>query len=657
MRPRSVLSFLLSCLALASPALLQAQFQAPSKDELAMTSDPKAPGADAVYLYREEVTDDKLHFLSYYERIKVLSEKGKELATIRIPYAHGVDTVSDIQGRTIHADGTVIPLAVKPTDLMEFKQGGYQVNTVVFTLPNVEVGSILEYRLKIRSPDNHVSQPDWDIQQDYLVHKAHYSFHPETGANVLDSNGSSLTRLMYATRVSGDNKLNYDERKDLYTMDLVDVPPLPKEDWMPPMNVFKWRVQFYYTNATSGPEFWENAGKHWGKHAQDFTNPNGGLKQAVAGIVSPSDTEDQKARKIYAAVQKLDNTAYTRAKSAAERKQEKLRNVRNAEDVWKQQGGSDDEIALLFVALARTAGLKAYPVEVVDRNHAMFDDHYLSINQFDDYLAVVNIGGTDVYIDPGQKMCPYGMLAWKHTLATGFRLSENGPGAVRTPLNSYKNAVVDRVADLQIDPDGSVKGSARIIMSGPDALHWRQLALENDEAEVKKQFNEYLQGELPQGVSADFDHFLALDDYTANLMALVKISGSVGSATGKHFFLPALFFEARAKHPFVGDDKRKTPIDVHYAKTEQDEVTYHLPPGYTLESPPQPADATWPNHAALKIKFDNDANTTSVTRTLVYSYALLAPADYPDLHDFYQKVATADQQQLVLTHQVAAKGN
>jgi hypothetical protein len=48
-------------LALASPALLRAQFQDPTPDELKMTADPKAPGASAVYLYREEATDDATH--------------------------------------------------------------------------------------------------------------------------------------------------------------------------------------------------------------------------------------------------------------------------------------------------------------------------------------------------------------------------------------------------------------------------------------------------------------------------------------------------------------------------------------------------------------------------------------------------------------------
>ena len=85
----------------SSPGLL-AQFTPPPREELNMTSEPKASGAAAVYLYREEETGDTLHFHSYYERIKVLTEKGRDLANIRIPFEHGSFTVTDIQGRTIH---------------------------------------------------------------------------------------------------------------------------------------------------------------------------------------------------------------------------------------------------------------------------------------------------------------------------------------------------------------------------------------------------------------------------------------------------------------------------------------------------------------------------------------------------------------------------
>src|ERR1700744_606722 len=61
-----------------APVFASAQFQAPTPEELAMRSEAKAPGADAIYLYYEEVDNDPLHYQSIYARIKVLTEKGKE---------------------------------------------------------------------------------------------------------------------------------------------------------------------------------------------------------------------------------------------------------------------------------------------------------------------------------------------------------------------------------------------------------------------------------------------------------------------------------------------------------------------------------------------------------------------------------------------------
>src|SRR5580700_1727147 len=87
-------------LAAVSPALVCAQFQQPTDEELKMTSDPKAPGADAVYFNVEEIANDPMHYQSYSARIKVLTEKGKELATVSLPYLKGRWEISDIEGRT-----------------------------------------------------------------------------------------------------------------------------------------------------------------------------------------------------------------------------------------------------------------------------------------------------------------------------------------------------------------------------------------------------------------------------------------------------------------------------------------------------------------------------------------------------------------------------
>ena len=173
-------------LAAVSPAILCAQFQPPNPDELKMISDPEAPGAAGVYLQVREIENDPLHYESFYKRIKVLTEKGKELATVELPYLQGNWTITEIKGRTIHSDGTIIPLTVKPEDLLITKSGDWEANKKVFTLPGVEVGSVLEYYYEIHYNANWFSSPQWTVQQSYFVHKAHYEFTAETDIELAD---------------------------------------------------------------------------------------------------------------------------------------------------------------------------------------------------------------------------------------------------------------------------------------------------------------------------------------------------------------------------------------------------------------------------------------------------------------------------------------
>src|ERR1700722_19518278 len=70
----------------SEPLIVHAQFPPVSKEELAMTSDAKAPGASAVYLYREETEDDPHAFRTIYARIKVLTEAGKNAAVVHVSF-------------------------------------------------------------------------------------------------------------------------------------------------------------------------------------------------------------------------------------------------------------------------------------------------------------------------------------------------------------------------------------------------------------------------------------------------------------------------------------------------------------------------------------------------------------------------------------------
>jgi hypothetical protein len=616
----------------------QGQMKAPTDAELKMTTDAKAPGADAVILDYEQIADDQERFTIVHMRIKVLTEKGKELATVQTPYDHNDYTKYEIDGRTIHTDGVIVPLTEKAKELTDLKAGSLEERSLVFNLASVEVGSILEYRILMRYG---YSLRTWEIQQKRFVHHAHFSFRP-----------SSYEGVMYATRIATGAKPERD-KKGFFTLDIDDVPPLPDEDWMPPLNSMRWQVDFYYSRFTGESDFLKYATKSWAEYVDDFAKPTGTLKQAVAGLISPADSETDKANKIYEAVQKLDNTVFSRTKSHAERKKEKLKDIKKAEDVWKQKSGSDDELTLLFIAMARIAGLHVDAMQVVDRNRAIYDSAMLSTYQLDDFLAVVQLGGKDVYVDPGQKACPFGLLHWKHTLATGLRQKDKDAVMATTPGSTFKETAVQRAAYLVVDAEGKIDGVVRVAATGNEALYWRQLSLSQDDDEVKKQFNEWVKGFLPSGIEGEFDHFLGLEDSKALLVATVKVSGQLGVATGKRYFLPGLFFEVNATHPFVTLDERKSPIDVQFARTVLDDVTYKLPDGYAMEGAAPAADVTWPGFAAMRIAPTVKGGEISVQRLLQYNFVMLNSKHYPELHGFYQKVATADQQQLVLTKSAA----
>lgn len=666
MRLCSALRFCLLVGTIFLPAFLRAQFQEPTKEELQMTSDPKAPGAAAVYLNIQEVTDDPLHYHSFYARIKVLQEKGKELATVELPYLRGDTKISDIKARTIHPDGTVIPLTGKPEDLLISKGGDRTIGRKVFTLPSVEVGSILEYSYQLRYDDNHYSSPFWRLQYDYFVHKEHYAFTPfkgflkgtmnATGQTLQDARGNTVNSLIWWPQVPEGAKLVQDAM-GRFSIDLTDIPAIPDEDYMPPLSAFLYHIFFYYKSAHDGGDFWVSEAKRWSKDVDHFADPSKPIKEAVAQIILPSDSELDKSKKLYKAVQQLDNTDFSRQKGQSEMKQLHIKAAKRAEDTWKQKSGTSEDITLLYLAMLRAAGLTAYDMKVVDRGNGVFQPGYLEFDQLDDDVIILSTGGKELVLDPGEKMCPFLTVHWRHSATGGIRESADGRAAAVTPEQIYTANTVQRFGDVTLDEHGTMTGNFRFIMTGQEALYWRQQALVNDEDEVKKQFDRMLQGEVPDGVEAHVEHFLGLDDPDSNLIANVKVQGALGAATSKRLLLPAFFFQARGHRPFVDRDKRIEPVDMHYAERLTDQVLYHLPAGVTVEGSPQDAKILWSPNAQLNVKVVTDAGKITIARSLARGFTFLKADQYQDLRGFYQKVAANDQQQLVLSVNPEQKGN
>ena len=65
-------------------------------------------------------------------------------------------------------------------------------------------------------------------------------------------------------------------------------------------------------------------------------------------------------------------------------------------------------------------------------------------------------------------------------------------------------------------------------------------------------------------------------------------------------------------------------------KMEQDQVTYHLPPEFAVETPPPAGAISWPEHAVLKVESKVKANDVTVSRAAAYNFTLFLPRTMPN---------------------------
>lgn len=688
------------------PVTVRAQFSPVSKEELSMTSDAKAPGASAVYLYREETEDDPHAFRIVYARIKVLTEAGKSAAVVHVNFpetfvynAQGnnysgfssgtatsfsmpsiqqtgedqpwdTDTyvgkveIGALEGRVIHPDGTVVPLSGKPSEILKVSKGPRGTETT-FTMPGVEVGSVIEYRYQIRY-DRYLTAPDWKLQKDLFIHKEHFVFHPSerflpqigSGAGVAnsalkDSHENILTDIRFRP-VLPQGKSMVQDAMGNYVIDLTDVPAIPQEPFAPPLDMQAYGVDFFYTYTPDVKDYWQKQMGYWTRQLNAYVSPTQTLRNAVRDVVAPSDSPLDKARTLYDFVQKFENTDFTPEGAPLTGSEWIPRG--KVETVLENRKGSSNQIAYLYLALVRAAGISARPERIASRSLHVFSAQYMDNIQLDSVVVALKINDKEILVDPGTSKAPFETLHWAHAGAGGVAMDDNNKAQIIvTPLQKNTDNSIIHVGTLNVTPHGAVSGTLKVAFLGQRAIELRQLGAKSGAEAVKSEIDRLIADRVPAGIEARVDHVANLDDSSKQLLAVIPISGSFAANASGRIDLPRMFFEAREKNPFPAESSRELPIDMRYPAQEQEQISYVLPAGYTLEHTPQETNLRWQENAAFDVKTKVEGNSITNARILARGFTLLDPKDYAGLRDFYQKVIVADQQLLVLSAAQASK--
>jgi hypothetical protein len=432
-----------------------------------------------------------------------------------------------------------------------------------------------------------------------------------------------------------------------YYVDFSDIPAFPNEPFAPPLAARIYHVNFFYTFTPNAKEYWQKEMQAWIKDVDRYTAPAAPVKSAANEVALPSDTPLEKAKKLYELVQKLENRDTSSASPAIATDWVPQGNV---ETVLEHKSGNSEQIAFLYLSLARAAGLNARPERIVSRDRHTFSAELQDTTQLDSVLIGVNINGEEITLDPGEKMAPFQTLHWSHAGAGGVALMANGKvETILTPLQDNKDNTVIQVGNLNVSAEGAVSGTLKVGFIGQQALRWRQLSLRSNPDVMKQQLENAIAAQVPDGIQAHIDRISGLDDPSKQLVAVVTVTGSLAGHAGKHLVLPRLFFESKAANPFPADDSRTLPVDMHYPAQEQEQITYVFPSGYALEGAPQDASMKWEDNAAYQLRSKVTASSITTARILARGFTMIDAKEYGPLRDFYQKVAESDRQQIVLS--------
>ncbi len=622
-----------------------------SPEDLKMTSLPEAPGAAAVILYRQVDRDDgrSAHEFNYV-RIKILTEEGRKYANVEIPFLKETGTVLGIKARSIRADGSIAQFDGKVYEQTIVKAKGFKYLAKTFTLPDVQIGSIIEYHYMTDYNEAYVYDSNWVLSNELFTRHAKFSLKP---------NPDFALRWNWPEGLPAGTQPPKEDHGTI-RMEAQNIPAFLVEDFMPPENEMKFRVDFIYSEETSlekdPAKFWKAESKKQNDKVENFVNKKKAMEQAVAQIVAPGDSQDAKLRKIYAKVQQLRNLNYENEKSQQEQKREKQKEVTNVEELLKRGYGNGTQITWLFMALARAAGFDASPVLVARRSDHFFKAIVMNARQLNDNVVLVKLDGKDLYFDPGTAFTPYGMLPWWETSVSGLRLGKDGGGWVETPLNDETQSKIERKTELKLDSEGTLSGKLTVTYWGSDAQSLRIEERIEDETSRKKLLEDMVRETIPAAIEVDL---VNKPDWSSSSPSLqteysLKVPGWVAGA-GKRALLPVGLFSSPEKSIFEHSG-RVHPVYFHYPYRKIDDITIELPLGWKVASLAKSVDRDV-KAAAYTMKSEDNSGSLHLTRLLRSDLVMVPPNSYGALRSFFQVVRTGDEEQVVLQPGSSLAGN
>lgn len=618
---------------------------------------------DAVFIY--EIGETEFAARTNYftlethvkARIHILTEKGKEYANKTIPYhssskkaSSDNDKVQSIQAAAYNLVGGKVEKTSMPGKYVFHEKVNDNYMCAKFTVPDVKVGSIIEYSYDISSP--RCSEiPTWYLQKTEPVRYNYYSvtipdwydYHIEDRGYKIIKGTSKQTKITFPGGATLGAKN--------YVVEAENLRPFKPEGFIYCQNDYIQRVDFelisinsielgifetYTTTWHNVRTFLDEKGSY-GSHLK-IKNP---YAEEMAALGLEGKPVSEKASKIFALLKsklKWDKT-YALASD-------------NPLKAVKAGKGSNIDLNFIFMAMLRDAGIKSTPLLIRGRTNGRLPFTHASIDMLNTFIvAIADESGSLLFADCSADYGDINVLPDK-LLAEGVLYDPSlptNPASAPTRGEIYDlagiggNSSIARI-DCIITPEGTIAGQRIYNHVGFNALMYKNAYHEYEDSIAMINSKE-------KGLECKLSAFRVknADGPGRITEERIRFTKDLVSDGGKIYFNPLVFADEKTNH--FTKSERVLPIEFPALQSTKITTNITIPEGYAIESMPQNQHIDLEDYLSADISFALNGNvlTTKYVSNVDNTYI---PADkYAKLQEFWNSLLKLNSTMISLKKQ------
>lgn len=526
-------------------------------------------------------------------------------------------------------------------------------------MPNVMPGSIIEYKIRVKSPFL-ATLIDWNFQKSIpVVYSEYNTLIPEffyynltnkgfvTPIITKESKSKTLTYTYKERGAPGINEplklrvtssVNYQENSTKFVCE--NLPALKDESYV--NNIDNYRVavihelsgkrmpQSTYVNYATD---WEGVVKsiYESESFGEELKKTGYFEKDIDALLGGVTVSNERLYALFNYVKETMNFNENESFYCDE----------GVKKAYKNKSGNCAEINLMLTSMLRYAGFNANPVLVSTRSNGI--TYFPSRTAYNYVVVAVEIDSKLILLDATNKnslpdILPFETLNW-----FGRLIRKDGTSSEIDLMPKTKSIETTSLI-CTIASNAKVTGKVRKQYFNYNAFGYREVNNMLTEDDYLEKLEKKYQGIEITDFELQNKNELAkpiVENYSFESQNGMEVIGD------KMYFSPLLFFAA-TKNPFT-QENREYPIDFFFPQQDKYTVSITIPDGYEVETMPQAAAVVLADGLA---SYKYISNQKEKIIQLMYSFevnqAIIGPEYYASLKEFYKGLLEKQNDKIVL---------